>query len=247
MNQTKPNLLHDAIFSIHDADGPGTADLAEILARLGAGDELEFPALRPHQSHPWHAFLVQLGALVAARTHDDDLARTPPAPGAGPSSTSRGTMARTPGLWWWKTRSDRRSAQARVERVGDVQKRILRPALCALLQGAPEDLNLRDDRPQRWLDRLDGTVDDVFFDDLWRDFDLDAEDADANWEGRLYDLARTQLDDAKRSAPVPEARGYRAVATAEMIFEGAARKHLKHRFPPDLTEEGRADDRTATS
>jgi CRISPR system Cascade subunit CasA len=29
------------------------------------GDEVrDFPALRPHQRHPWHAFLVQLAAMA---------------------------------------------------------------------------------------------------------------------------------------------------------------------------------------
>ena len=133
-------------------------------------------------------------------------------------------------------------ARARVERVGDVQRRILKPALCALLQGAPEDLDLRDDRPRRWLDRLDREVDAVFFDRLWADFALshdDPEAADRAWEQRLVDLARAQLDDAVRSAAVPEARGYRAVATAEMRFEAAARKHLK-----TLETRGATDERS---
>jgi CRISPR system Cascade subunit CasA len=149
---------------------------------------------------------------------------------------------------WLRSAGDRARlgdfAKARVERVGDVQRRILKPALCALLQGAPEDLNLRDDRPLRWLDRLDREVDALFFDHLWRDFGLSSDDpetADRNWEQSLYDLARAQLDDAVRSAAVPEARDYRAVATAEMVFEGAARKILKK-----LEPRGAADEPTDT-
>lgn len=136
-------------------------------------------------------------------------------------------------------------AKARVDRVGDVQKRILKPALCALLQGAPEELDLRDDRPQRWLDRFDRDVDRVFFDDLWRDFDLDAASADHNWEERLRELAEDQLSDAMRSAAVPEARNYRAVAHAKMRFEGAARKVLGYLYPSTSTEEGTTDEQTA--
>lgn len=137
-------------------------------------------------------------------------------------------------------------AKARVERVGDVQRRILRPALCALLQGAPEDLDLRDDRPRRWLDRFDSAVDGVFFDDLWHDFDLDAAAADRSWEKRLYGLAEAQLSNAVRSAAVPEARNYRAVAHAEMIFRGSARKNLTHFFAPASTDEETTDEPTAT-
>jgi len=155
------------------------------------------------------------------------------------------------GVGWLRSLEERPRlgdfAKARVERVGDVQKRILKPALCALLQGAPEDLNFRDDRPQPWLDRFDREVDAVFFIDLWRDFGLVVDErpeaAAANWEKRLYRLAKAQLDDAFRAAPVPEARDYRAVAVAGMLFEGAARKHLRQLFAQD---EGTADDRTAT-
>jgi CRISPR system Cascade subunit CasA len=38
--------------------------LPGLLAALSRGEEREFPALRPHQQHPWHAFLCQLGALA---------------------------------------------------------------------------------------------------------------------------------------------------------------------------------------
>ncbi len=155
---------------------------------------------------------------------------------------------------WLRTPSTRSRlghfAQSRVERVGDVQRRILKPALCALLQGAPDDLDLRDDRPQRWLDRLDRGVDQIFFQELWSDFalsDQDSTEADKRWEKTLYDLAKTQLDDAIRSAAVPEARAYRAIATAEMRFEGSARKTLKKLFPPTFDAEGAADDRPATN
>lgn len=34
------------------------------LAALGRDEIRDFPALRPHQRHPWHAFLVQLAAMA---------------------------------------------------------------------------------------------------------------------------------------------------------------------------------------
>jgi len=40
------------------------ASLPQLLVAL-AGDEVrDYPALRPHQRHPWHAFLVQLAAIA---------------------------------------------------------------------------------------------------------------------------------------------------------------------------------------
>lgn len=45
------------------------ASLPELFIAL-LGDQVhDFPALRPHQRHPWHAFLVQLAAIAMHRAH----------------------------------------------------------------------------------------------------------------------------------------------------------------------------------
>ena len=43
------------------------ASLPEVYAALMADDIDAFPALRPHQRHAWHAFLVQLGVIAMHR------------------------------------------------------------------------------------------------------------------------------------------------------------------------------------
>lgn len=40
------------------------ASLPQVYAALMVDDIVAFPALRPHQRHAWHAFLVQLGAIA---------------------------------------------------------------------------------------------------------------------------------------------------------------------------------------
>lgn len=40
------------------------SSLPALLAALAADEVRDFPALRPHQRHPWHAFLVQLAAIA---------------------------------------------------------------------------------------------------------------------------------------------------------------------------------------
>ena len=50
------------------------ASLPEVYASLMADDVESFPALRPHQRHAWHAFLVQLGAMAV---HEAGLAEPP--------------------------------------------------------------------------------------------------------------------------------------------------------------------------
>ena len=130
-------------------------------------------------------------------------------------------------------------ARARVERSAAAQRKVLRPALCALLQGGPEALDFTDRRVDRWVERLDSAIDAVFFDDLWPDADLTPDEANRRWDVRLVGLARRELDDAIDSAPVPLATAARAIARAGLLFEGAARKHLGGAFaaPPSTEEE----------
>jgi CRISPR system Cascade subunit CasA len=40
------------------------ASLPQLFVALGADTVRDYPALRPHQRHPWHAFLVQLAAIA---------------------------------------------------------------------------------------------------------------------------------------------------------------------------------------
>lgn len=60
------NLLDEAVLRWRDvAQGQmRRSNLPELLAAMSANEVRDFPALRPHQRHPWHAFLVQLGAIA---------------------------------------------------------------------------------------------------------------------------------------------------------------------------------------
>lgn len=44
------------------------SSLPELMAAMVADEVRDFPALRPHQRHPWHAFLTQLAAIALYRT-----------------------------------------------------------------------------------------------------------------------------------------------------------------------------------
>ena len=66
------NLLEESVIRVRTSAGERRASLPETLALL-MGDEVEaFPALRPHQRHAWHAFLVQLGAMALQRAGVSD-------------------------------------------------------------------------------------------------------------------------------------------------------------------------------
>lgn len=59
------SLLDEGVFHATGADGSvACLSLPQVLARLSAGENLVFTALRPHQQAPWHAFLVQLAYLA---------------------------------------------------------------------------------------------------------------------------------------------------------------------------------------
>lgn len=49
------------------AGGRAEADLFGTLAALSRDEVADFPALRAHQRHPWHAFAVQVAALALLR------------------------------------------------------------------------------------------------------------------------------------------------------------------------------------
>ena len=71
---TEPGIRFDWTGSTH-----AQASLPGVYAALMDKDNpvSTFPALRPHQRHAWHAFLVQLGAMAM---HRADVA-TPPTTG----------------------------------------------------------------------------------------------------------------------------------------------------------------------
>ena len=62
------NILTDPLIRFdHSGGSRQKASLPEVYAALMADQVDAFPALRPHQRHAWHAFLVQLGAMAMHR------------------------------------------------------------------------------------------------------------------------------------------------------------------------------------
>src|ERR1700722_12338238 len=59
------DLLSDELIrATFSSGGNYRLPLPALLAALMRDEVTAFPALRPHQRHAWHAFLVQLGALA---------------------------------------------------------------------------------------------------------------------------------------------------------------------------------------
>jgi len=129
-------------------------------------------------------------------------------------------------------------AQARVEDTRNVQRRVLHLALCALLQGGKETLNLRDAHTEPWIRRMDAAVDRIFFEDLWADAEAGPDEARGRWHRRLRQLAATELEDAIASAPIPLAVYPKAVARAEGLFWGLLKKHFPDALDTTATHTG---------
>lgn len=64
------NLLDEQILHYRRSDtGERVATtLPELFIAMAQDHVRDFPALRPHQRHPWHAFLVQLAAIALHRS-----------------------------------------------------------------------------------------------------------------------------------------------------------------------------------
>lgn len=68
-DEIRYRLLDEALLSTADASGrrEELLSLPALYAAMVRGGVDDFPALRPHQRHVWHAFLVQVGALALHR------------------------------------------------------------------------------------------------------------------------------------------------------------------------------------
>lgn len=65
MDSPRLNLLDEPLIRIRDKEGTlQRLSLPELFVQLGLDAVRDYPALRPHQRHPWHALLVQLAALA---------------------------------------------------------------------------------------------------------------------------------------------------------------------------------------
>ncbi len=76
----KHSLLSEGVFQVTGSDGVASRlSLPQVLARLTAGEDLAFDALRPHQRPAWHAFLVQLAYLALEDDEEPSAPCTPEA------------------------------------------------------------------------------------------------------------------------------------------------------------------------
>ena len=86
------NILTEPLIRMNTGGGRMKASLPEVYAALMADEVEAFPALRPHQRHAWHAFLVQLGTMTMHKAGVSD----PPTDATEWAGLIRGLMQNFP-------------------------------------------------------------------------------------------------------------------------------------------------------
>nr|WP_171070161.1 type I-E CRISPR-associated protein Cse1/CasA [Methylobacterium terricola] len=122
------------------------------------------------------------------------------------------------------------AATERVTLAAEIQNRVLKPALLALFQNGPETVDYQDKganaRARDLLTRFDRAVDVSFFEDLWAEFEpeADPEAVRKAWVQRLVrEVARHLLKEADAGLSKAVGRRWRALVRAEAVFWAGAR------------------------
>jgi len=120
-------------------------------------------------------------------------------------------------------------AKHRVALTAAVQKKVLFPAIAALLSNG-RDGSVDWDEVRFWTDAYDRAVDARFFESLWGSVELDEEAARQNWDRLLFEEAESQFKEAEGGTPVSAIHHWRAISKARSIFYGRGHSVLEHAF-----------------
>lgn len=123
---------------------------------------------------------------------------------------------------------------------GDMQNRVLRPALYSLLEGGPEQIDYQKREVSAWVDQNARSFarawGERYFHWLWQVPEQpDDSVCERRWFEILHRIARTTLNNALTRVPLRHGRSHRARVKAEAFFGGALRKHFSE-FMEDADE-----------
>lgn len=156
---TRFNLLHDSIVSVNHQNAKRMASLPDVYASLVRDEVDDFPGLRPHQRHFWHATLCQIGAI--AMVHADTV-DPPDEPGSWRDILRVLTRDGFPGDEPWCLCVEGLTRPAFLqpgassdEKIADYKTVIVTPDQMDLPVGSKHhdvrDLNMRHASPEQWL------------------------------------------------------------------------------------------------
>ncbi len=131
-------------------------------------------------------------------------------------------------------------SRAGLEAAAQVQSRVIRPALYALLEAGPDKLDFDKKQLTAWVQeavRAYGAAwAEAFFPWLWNaSEEVEDSAALAHWQGTIRDLAFRVLQEAERRLPARGARRFRGRVRAQDVFFFTFHKL----FPPIPTQEKR--------
>lgn len=136
-------------------------------------------------------------------------------------------------------------AKARIEQVGQTAQKVLKPALFALLQDGPEQVNFKhapsETQARPWLARFDRRVDRSFFEDLWAEVEAPPEKRVELRNAWLWDLkaqAESVLEQAAEATPSATMRRYRAQVRAQSFFHSRHRHEFEGLYPAGTADAG---------
>lgn len=106
-------------------------------------------------------------------------------------------------------------ARSNVQDADRMRKNVLFPALKQLALGE-----------KTVPDNFDQRVNDIFFDELFGTIDSGNEQAQRDWQCRLHELARAELQRVIDRCCLPSGRWYHSVSNAEGMFSGCLTRHF---------------------
>ncbi len=198
----------------------------ELLTRLLLGDEYEMAAAQMFRTDDRDLMLFVGAALARGNGKTEGLHER--------------LLVLEKAVTWRLRQPEQRTALGRrarthLERAKTMGRKVLFPARKALALGG-----------EPLMDSFDARADEVFFPQLFASLDLDDHAAQLAWEKRLIDMARKELDLAINRSTLSTARRYRAIAHAQLVFNGA----LRRLFPDAIAQpvvDGREAPRGVTS
>lgn len=124
-------------------------------------------------------------------------------------------------------------AKNMIATAGQMQNKVLKPAVFHLLEGAPEKINFDRDSAQAWWESFARSYSQRWSDDyfpfLWQTpKSFDVEDRLDAWRLQLKSHAQAVLHDAFDALPQHSGRRWRARCEAERIFHGSFYNNFPH-------------------
>ncbi len=120
-----------------------------------------------------------------------------------------------------------------VAAAGEIQQKVLKPALFVVMEGAPDNLSFDNDTVKAWYSRSQQLYtdrwSDCYFPWLWeRPEEIDVDHELDQWRLQLREMALEVLEFSMEALPGHSGRRWRTMARARQVFHGSFNKIFPH-------------------